>query len=166
MFDSALKINAFQVNLLLKTVGDLDDGSLYERCPGHNHPPVWILGHLAITGEFGQQLLGGDVFHPGWLQLFGPGSSDDPLGLVDGDVRFTISTLTTAIETAYAGLLDLAAKCSDSRRMNEPHGVEIFSGTSIETIGDMITLLLTNHFGFHLAQLSACRRSRGHGPLF
>jgi hypothetical protein len=44
--------------------------------------------------------------------------------------------------------------------------VEIFRGTPIQTVEDAITALLTNHFGFHLAQLSSCRRAAGYPALF
>jgi hypothetical protein len=42
----------------------------------------------------------------------------------------------------------------------------LFDNTPIETFGHCVTLMLTSHFGFHLAQLSSCRRTAGHPPLF
>ena len=166
MFESAIAINRFQVQQLARIADDLDESRLYESSAGHGHTPVWILGHLAITGELGRKLLGGQVSHPSWLQLFGPGSKDDPTLLTDDGKPFTKSSLLAANTSAYSDFCDLAGqtRCEDS--MNEPHNFDIFADTPISTLRDAITLLLTNHFGFHLSQLSSVRRSAGHRPLF
>ena len=167
MFESAISINLFQFQLLTQIVDDLDESRLYEPAAGHGHTPAWILGHLAITGELGQQFLGGQVTHSNWLQMFGPGSKDDPALLMDdANKPFTTAALLAANTAAYNSLRDLAgqADCEDS--MNKPHGLEIFADTPIQTVKDAVTLLLTNHFGFHLSQLSSIRRDAGHQPLF
>lgn len=61
---------------------------------------------------------------------------------------------------------DLARTTKDESLLNRPHGSPSLTGTPIVSIADMIAMLLTNHFAFHLSQLSSCRRSAGHAPLF
>jgi hypothetical protein len=165
MLKTAIAVNLFQLNQFASTVRDLNPSTLYSRSPGHNHPAVWVLGHLAITGELGQRILGGRIEHPKWVRMFGIGSSDDPATLLNGSDQFTLPELVNSVESAYAGLRQLAANASDAA-VDAPHNVPIFQGTPIETSGLLICVLLTNHFGFHLSQLSACRRDAGHPPLF
>ncbi len=119
------------------------------------------MGHLAVTGELGQQLLGGRLIHPEWLPLFGPGSSDR----MDESTELSKSGLEQAVNAAYLGLQTLAAETLPDV-VARPHEVELFQSTPITTVGHLVSLLLTNHFGFHLAQLSSCRRSLGHVALF
>ena len=167
MLESAIAINLFQLQQLTQIVSDLDESRLYEPSAGHGHTPVWILGHLAITGELGQKLLGGRVSHPEWLRMFGPGSQDDPALLLDGDSKpFTTTSLLAANTAAYDGLRDLAGKAQSEDSINKPHGIDLFADSPIQTVKDAVTLLMTNHFGFHLSQLSSVRRSAGYQPLF
>lgn len=161
MFQHAVTINEFQIDLFSRIIVDLPAERLFIPGPGHGHPPVWILGHLAITGELGLRLLGGTISHVRWLKLFGPGSSDT---LID-DGSLPKSQLVDAVISSYRQLRELAAQ-ADPQRMEEPHGAEILKGTPIQTKGQLIAHLLTSHFGAHLSQLSSCRRAEGHAALF
>lgn len=161
LFSSAIAINEFQMAGFEKIVADLPDDSLFVPGAGHGHPPIWIMGHLAIAGESGQQAMGGTPIHLEWIPRFGPGSSDQ----IAKDESLTKSLMHSVVTEAYRVLRELASK-ADPEAMARRHHVPIFRGTSIRTLGDIVTLLLTNHFGFHLAQLSSCRRAIGHAPLF
>lgn len=161
MFESAIAINEFQVGGFQKIVADLPDDSLFAPGLGHGHPPAWIMGHLAVSGESGQRLLGGQVTHRDWLPLFGPGSSDK----ITASDQWTKPVLAAAVTEAYATLRTLASN-ADPQTMSRPNSVSFFQGTPIRTIGDCVTLLLTSHFGLHLSQLSSCRRAAGFAPLF
>jgi hypothetical protein len=161
MFESAIAINEFQLGGFEKIVADVPDDCLFIPAAGHGHPPVWILGHLALTGEMGQQMVGGEVTHTDWLPLFGPGSTDK----VAASESLAKPVMAAAVIDAYRTLRELAAK-ADPDAMSRRHHVPIFRATSIRTIADCVTLLLTSHFGFHLSQLSSCRRAAGHAPLF
>ncbi|MCC7086133.1 MAG: DinB family protein [Pirellulales bacterium] len=161
MFENEIANNELMQGWLAKVLSDVRDEAWFEPSPGHGHPPVWILGHLAICGELGQMLLGGKVVHENWLPLFGPGSSDR----VAADISFAKSPLHAATTDAYADLRKIAA-AADAERLNRPHGLELFADTSIRTIGHVTSMLLTNHFAFHLSQLSSCRRTAGHRAIF
>lgn len=161
MFDNEIAINQFQLTQFARIADDLADDSLYEPSPGHGHTPIWILGHLAICAEFGQSLLGGSLTHRKWAAVFGPGSSDRP----EPDPEWSKVLFRDASLTGYQKLQEMAAH-TDPAHLAKPHAFEFFRGTPIATIGHAVAVLLTNHFGFHLSQLSSCRRAQGHGPIF
>lgn len=161
MFDTERTINEFQVDVFEQIFADIGEDSLYRPGSGHGHPPVWIAGHLAITGEMGLQFLGGQLTHPDWSTLFGPGSSDQ----IAPSAGITKSQLHDAVVAAYAGLRD-ECRYADSTILESPHGIPFFQQTPLKTMHHVIAVLLTNHFGFHLAQLSSCRRESGGKALF
>lgn len=161
MFENEIVINEFQLRMLARITADLPESQLFQPGAGHGHPPAWILGHLAICGEIGQKLLGGKITHPRWLVLFGPGSSDQ----IAEDTALSIPSLVQANTDAYALFRSMAVQ-ADPQRLQAPHGAEILKGTGIDTVGQLITHLLTSHFAAHLAQLSSCRRAEGHKALF
>lgn len=161
MFENEITLNQFLLDLLATMMVDLPEECLFTPGQGHGHPPVWILGHLAIVGEMGQTFLGGSLTHPKWAPQFGPGSSDE----VEPDTSLTCESLINANTSAYETLRTLAAN-ADAAAMAQPHQVELLHGTAIETNGQLLAHILTSHVGFHLAQLSSCRRERGIAALF
>src|SRR5262245_48800955 len=118
MFANEIAINEFLQGWLAKVLADVSDEAWFEPSAGHDHPPVWILGHLAICGELGQMLLGGKVVHENWLPLFGPGSSDR----VAADAALGKPQLHAATTDGYSGLRKMAA-AADAEQLNRPHGV-------------------------------------------
>jgi hypothetical protein len=161
MFENEIAINRHHMRGFLRITGDVPEEATFQPSPGHGHPPAWIMGHLAATGELGQRLLGGAVAHPEWAALFGPGSSDKVLPAPG----LSKEELVHATDEAYQGLQRLAASANPDA-MSRRHEIKLFEGTPIETVGHCISLLLTSHFAFHLAQLSSCRRAAGHPALF
>ncbi len=71
----------------------------------------------------------------------------------------------TVITDGYPKLAQLAAETS-ADVLNQPHGIELLNGTALVTVGDVLSHLLSSHFAFHIAQLSAWRRAAGHSALF
>ncbi len=161
MFEREIKINQFIVTHFEKIVADISEQAMFQPSPGHGHPPVWIMGHLAICGEIGQKYLGGVISHHPWLEIFGPGSIDT---MVD-DGTLGKHELAIGVVDAYAKFREMAVN-ANLDTLQGPHGIPFFRGTPIETVADCLSLLLTNHFAFHLAQLSSCRRSAGFPHLF
>lgn len=154
--------NRFQLGVFSQIVADLDDATMFVPGAGHGHRPIWILGHLAICAEMGQQMLGGSLQHPEWMPLFGPGSS----GEVPPEQAPSRELLVTSIAEGYARLQEMALSEDCRQYLSNDHGFAPFADSPIRDVGDIVALLLTNHFGFHLAQLSSCRREAGFPPLF
>ena len=161
MFESEVVLNQFLRGGLNDVLADIPDDRIYERSPGNGHPPVWVLGHLAICGELGEKFCGGDLTHTRWLPVFGPGSSDE----IEDKGRYSKSEFVDSIHSSYERFATLSNDVT-VEAMQVPHGIELLDGTAIRTAGDVVAHLLSSHFAFHLAQLSAWRRAAGHGPLF
>ena len=161
MFDNEIAINQMLIRQFKKTVVDIPEDVFFHPGLGHGHPPIWIIGHLAIVGEMAQRMIGGSITHPEWLSLFGPASSD----IVSPQDGLDKPAMVAALVENYQQLRDRAAGVDESV-ISQPHNVGLFEGTTIKTVGHCVSLILTNHFGFHLAQLSSCRRTAGFGPLF
>lgn len=155
------KLNRFLLETYRQVVADVPQERIGERAPGNGHPPVWVLGHLAICAELGLSNFGVELEHPEWVATFGPGSSDEISNASD----YTASVFSDVILQKYPRL---AAECiaAADEFMDVPHGLQLLNGSAIETRGDLLSHLLTSHFGMHLAQLSHWRRAAGHGPLF
>ncbi len=159
---SANAINAFQMKMFDAIVADIPDDAFTTPAIGHGHTPLWLLGHLALTAMFGQQRLGMAVTFPeGWAEAFGP-QTPDPVPAPPPGV--TKATLVEAVRSGYAALRETFETASPEV-LARPHGIPFFKNTPLVTTDDSITVLLTNHFGFHVAQLSSVRRSLGKPPL-
>ncbi len=161
MFEREITLNQFLMDGLNDVLADVPAARIFERPPGNGHPPVWVMGHLAICSELGQSFLGGAVSHSDWLPAFGPGSSDS----IESNEAYSKEDLIESIHRGYSTLCELAV-AADHTAMLASHGISLLEGSKIVTVGDLIAHLLTSHFAFHLAQLSAWRRAAGHGPLF
>jgi hypothetical protein len=161
MFENEIAVNQQLLVYFSKVAKEIPEDSLFHPSAGHGHPPVWIMGHLAIVGEMGQMMLGGSVAHPEWVPVFGPGSSD----IIHQNEALNKRAMISIARDSYEKLRELAAK-ADEKSVSRPHNVALFDGTPIQTVGQLVTVLLTSHFGFHLSQLSSCRRTAGFGPLF
>lgn len=160
MFEREIQLNKFLLEYYQRVVADIPADRIGERAPGHGHPPVWVLGHLAINTEFGCQFFGIPVEHPAWMIDFGPASTDEVNAAEYSKDDFVKMTLE-----GYPRLCD-AILSGTPEQLDAPHGIRMLAGTPIVTVGELMSHLLTSHFAFHLAQLSGWRRAAGKGPLF
>ena len=161
MFEREIRLNQFLMGGLEQIAEDIPTERLGERAPGNGHPPIWVLGHLEICAEMGQQYFGAEIRHPDWVQQFGPGSSDEMTNVEP----FDTGELVRLIQQEYSQLCEMASG-ADAEAMSRPHGIALLENSNLQDCGDVVSHLLSSHFGFHLAQLSAWRRAAGHGPLF
>lgn len=161
MFSNAIALNEFQVGLFEKMIPDIDEATLFQPVSGHGHSPVWILGHLAICADLGRMTFGKKPRNISWMRQFGPGSTDR----ISPDASLTKQALSESLRDGYREFRELASQ-ADPAAMAKPTTFDLFRGTPIQTIEHVVAHLLTSHFGFHLAQLSSCRRAAGHAALF
>jgi hypothetical protein len=161
MFERELTLYQFNLDYTKTLARDLDDGALHERPFAGGNPPVWILGHLAVSTDYAGRMLGLRPACPKeWHRQFGPGSKPDELA----QPLPTKADLVTAIETGCRRVMEAAPNAS-AEFMDQPHSVELLKPTPLKTNGEVMAHLMTTHFSFHIAQLSACRRASGKGPF-
>jgi hypothetical protein len=161
MFDHEIRICRQMVTVLKLVVKDLDDAQFTRPVAGAVNPPAYILSHLAVTADFGLLKLGRPkLCSDAWHKSFGPGSQPDPAHVYPSKAE-----LLQANERNYDELRSAAAAATPDV-IARPHGVPFFSGTAIESVGDLVSLLLTSHLGIHIGQLSLMRRQHGFPPLF
>jgi hypothetical protein len=162
MLDSAIHVNAFLLGHLKRLAPDLPEDQLaHPPAPGLN-PPLWLLGHLATTYDGGLKLLGKAPACPeAWHKSFGRGSNPAEIARPHP----TKAELLAALDRGHAQLA-AAAREADATELNRPNPMPLMKGTPLATIGDLITFILTGHFGTHVGQLSFCRRAKGLPHMF
>ena len=151
---------------------DIPEDRLADRPhPGMN-PPVWLLGHVAVVGNFALSLLdglgidapdgeAGPVDLPGWREHFGVGT--EPLVYADGFAPPTGDELRAAVARTHARFLAATAHVTPEM-LTEPLPIERLAAR-FPTHGDILTHLLTSHDAVHWGQLSAWRRAAGLGAI-
>ena len=160
MFENEATLVKFCCEYLSKISGDISDADLSNETNGKT--PRWILGHLRVVADMPRPMVGLESkLDETWVANYGPGSKP---GGADGP-SFELAQVVTETVGAYKELAE-AARGADAEVMAQPHGLPILDGTALKTRGDLISHLLSTHFSFHLAQLSACRQAKGLGPLF
>jgi DinB superfamily len=161
VFERELTLYKFNLNYLRLLADDLDDADLITPAFEGANPPVWILGHLAVCTDYAGRLLGLRPECPRpWHAQFAPGSKP---GELKGPLP-TKSELMAALENGHRRVSE-AAPTASSDAMGAPHSVELLRPTVLKTTGEVLSHLMCTHEAFHLAQLSACRRRKGKGPI-
>jgi hypothetical protein len=162
MLESARTVYAMNLGLLKSLVKDLTPEQMVEQLTETTNPPVWILGHLAVTSDGIGELLGLPKALPAaWHEQFKPGSKPMP----SLKPMPTKDELVSAIEKAHERL-SRATETVDPARLTQPHGISFLENTPAKTIADALTVIMTLHDAFHVGQLSYCRRQMGYSPLF
>jgi hypothetical protein len=112
----------------------------------------WIVGHLAVTGDFGRRLCGSATICPKeWRPLFNPGS----LPSLNAADYPPMRELSEAMIAVYSGLCDEAPRADRTRLSAENPFAP--ARDALPTTGDFVSYLMTGHFGHHLGQLMLWR---------
>ena len=166
-FAPQLTCYAFNCNFLRKQFRDVPSDRVDEIPFEGAKAPRWVAGHLAEGQYFLASFLGVDSEFPEtWLAAFAPGTpSTSPYGLEDESNLPSVDELLDYISATEQPIVE-AAKTVTVESLSEPHGLEILSGTGIDTKADLVAHLMTTHFAFHAGQLSLWRRAIDVQPLF
>ncbi len=161
MFERELTLYEFTLEYLKTIAADIDENKMGDAPFEGANPPVWILGHLAVCTDYSAQLLGLRPSCPKpWHSMFGPGSNPAEIP----SPQPSKAELMLAIEDGCRRVMEAAPSASPDA-MNQPHAVQLLKETPLKTNGDVLAHLMSTHQSFHLAQLSACRRKSGKGPI-
>lgn len=162
MFNREITLNQFFLDYFEGLIKDLPEDGLAEQGAGQGHSALWLLGHLAVTGDSGRMLLGRErMCPPAWFVAFGPKSSDE----IKNPGKYDAGEMIETIRRVYPDLQQAASQ-ADPEAMQQPHPVEILKGSKLVTNADVLAHLLTTHFAMHLGQLSYWRRLQGKPALF
>lgn len=140
-------------------VRDLDDSHrAFAPTPG-GKTAGWLVGHLAVTGDFGRRLVGGKpICSKEWRALFNPGSHPAP----DASIYPPMDALRDTMRTVYADLFESARGASDDLlSLPNPYTPAI---EAFPSAGDFAAYLMTGHLAHHLGQLSAWHVAAGLSP--
>ena len=120
----------------------------------------WLIGHLAVSGDFARRLCGRPPLCPvEWRSLFNPGTQPSPQ---PADYP-QMSSLCETLRRVYADLCD--AVTDADRQMLAGENPFAPARTAFPTSGEFVAYLMTGHLGYHLGQLVAWRGAAGLGRL-
>jgi hypothetical protein len=124
-----------------------DEHRAVEPCPG-TKTAGWLIGHLAITGDFARRLCGGRPLCPReWRELFKPGTVPS----ANPNDYPPMTDLCDKLQSVFSDLGDLAA-ASDPSQLAGPCPHEA-ARAFYPTAGDFVAYLMSSHFAYHLGQL-------------
>jgi len=117
----------------------------------------WLIGHLAVTGDFARRLYGRPAICPSeWRKAFNPGTQPSQAAT---DYP-SMAQLQEKFREVY---LDLVATAeTDPSHLTAPNPFEP-ARPAFPTAGDFVGYLLTGHLAYHLGQLVAWRAAAGLG---
>lgn len=116
----------------------------------------WLVGHLAVTGDFARRLCGRSPLCPiEWRSHFNPGTRP-----AFQRVEYPpMAELCDAVRTVYADLCG-AAVTVDPTMLAAENGYAP-TRTAFPRAGDFVAYLLSPHLAYHLGQLVAWRAAAG-----
>ena len=116
----------------------------------------WLIGHLAVTGDFGRKICGlAPMCSKEWRAIFNPGTfpSTDPS---------IYPSMAALLETCVAVYKDLFTHGPDAASevlaLPNPYTPAV---TAFPTSGEFAAYLMTGHLGHHMGQLSAWHVAAG-----
>ena len=120
----------------------------------------WLIGHLAVSGDFARRLCGRPPLCPAdWGAAFNPGSQPSR----EANDYPSMATLRDTFESVYSDLSGVASEADPSSFTSiNPYAP---ARAAFPTAGDFVAYLLTGHLAYHLGQLVAWRAGAGLGRL-
>jgi len=130
-------------------IATLNDSHLaFEPQPGAK-TAGWLLGHLAVTGDFARRLCGAQPLCPReWRSAFNPGSHPS------SDVADypAMNSLRDTFLKVYSNLCAIAPN-ADPALLSLPNPYEP-ARADFATAGSFVVYLMSSHLAYHLGQLS------------
>ena len=119
----------------------------------------WLVGHLAVTGDFARHLCGSPPLCPReWRAAFNPGSKPSH----DAADYPPMDRLCEVAHAVYADLCTIAP-AADPARLATPNPYES-ARADFPTAGDFVAYLMSSHLAYHLGQLTAWCAAAGVRP--
>jgi len=120
----------------------------------------WLVGHLAVSGDFARRLCGRPPLCPAsWRATFAPGSQPS---VEPGDYA-PMATLKSVFFAVYRDLCG-AALAATPEALTAPNPYTPAS-TPFPSVRDFVAYLMTAHLAYHLGQLTGWRAAAGLGRI-
>ncbi len=158
MHDSVMQCH-FLMRELEKIVSDLtDEHRALQPRPGAK-TAGWLLGHIAVTGDFGRRLCGRTPLCPKeWRALFNPGSQPS----ANAAVYPSMESLRRVAQDVYRDLCDTAVNADPAAlAVENPYAP---ARADMPTADIFVRYLMSGHLGYHLGQLTEWRVAAGLSP--
>lgn len=135
---------------------DLDDSHRALAPVASGKTAGWLIGHLAVTGDFGRRLVGLKPSCPKeWRALFNPGSVPS----LDASIYPPMATLRDTMRNIYADLFTAGPEAaSDVLALPNAYTPAL---EAFPSAGEFAAYLMTGHLAHHLGQLSAWHLAAG-----
>jgi hypothetical protein len=137
-------------------LADLNDNHLALEPIAGTKTAGWLVGHLAVTGDFGRKICGLTPMCPKeWRLLFNPGTFPS----LDHSVYPPMATLRDTMVNVYRDFLHSAPEASEEiLAMPNPFTPAI---GAFPTAGDFAAYLMTGHLAHHFGQLGSWHAAAG-----
>ncbi|CAG0965131.1 hypothetical protein ARNL5_01234 [Anaerolineae bacterium] len=139
-------------------MADLDDSHRALQPVPSGKTAGWLLGHMAVTGDFGRRICGLKPMCPKeWRAMFNPGTFPS----TDASTYPAMAELRDTMVAVYRDLFANGPAASEEA-LTAPNPYTPASG-AFATAGDFAAYLMTGHLGHHVGQLSAWHVAAGLG---
>src|SRR5574341_531111 len=148
----------FLLDEMRQIISDLTDAHRALQLRPGGKTAGWLVGHLAVTADFGRRLCGRTPICPKeWRTIFNPGSQPSP----DASAYPSMETLCSTAQAVVADLCD-AAPAADpaSLAVENPY---VPARAAMPTADTFVRYLMTGHLAYHLGQLSEWKVGAGAG---
>jgi hypothetical protein len=137
-------------------LADLNDNHLAVEPIAGTKTAGWLVGHLAVTGDFGRRLCGLTPICPReWRALFNPGTFPS----LDRSIYPPMATLCETVGDVYHDFFASAPNASDDV-LAAPNPYTLAIG-AFPTAGDFAAYLMTGHLAHHFGQLGSWHAAAG-----
>jgi hypothetical protein len=137
-------------------LADLNDDHLALEPIAGTKTAGWLVGHLAVTGDFGRRICGLTPMCPKeWRALFNPGTFPS----LDRSTYPPMASLCETVAAVYKDFFASAPQAADDLlAMPNPYTPAL---GAFATAGDFAAYLMTGHLAHHLGQLGSWHAAAG-----
>lgn len=137
-------------------LADLNDNHLALEPIAGTKTAGWLVGHLAVTGDFGRKICGLTPTCPKeWRAIFNPGTFPS----LDRSIYPPMAEMREAMTGVYKDFFTSAPNAADEI-LALPNPFTPASG-AFPTAGDFAAYLMTGHLAHHLGQLGSWHAAAG-----
>lgn len=157
LFETSAAQCRFQLSIAARSMGGLDDSHLALEPTSGLKTAGWLIGHLAVTGDFARRLLGrtDPVCPTDWRDRFNPGTAPS----MRREDYPTMRALRAALLRVYEDLPAAMSEAPDSALARE-NPYQPARGAFPRSV-DFAADLAAPHFAYHVGQLTAWRAAAG-----